>query len=163
MAGSLNLLVEDLRSYVVDLEDFNFLNLEEEELLDEQLEKAVLDGAVAFDLVPPLSSTDVNSSAFQEKTNLTGTSTTARTWYFVKRFATIEVLDVLVKIHIRNRNPVNDQGFQVEEFSKAPDWSNLRTQLRTELLTQTKEYKRLLQYAAFDGSQTVSMHREEVY
>lgn len=163
MAGSLNLLVEELRNYVVDLEDFNFLNLKEEELLDEQLEKAVLDGAIAYDLVPPISSTDVTTSAFLTKGNLTGTSETARTWYFIKRFASLEVLDVLIKIHIRNRNQVNDQGFQVEEFGKASEWSNLRTQLRTELKKDLSEYKRILQFAGFDGSQTISLYHEDVY
>ena len=163
MAGSLNLLVEDLRKYVVDLEDFNFLNLKEEELLDEQLEKAVKDGAIAFDLLPPISTTDVTSEAYAEKDNLTGTSATARTWYYVKRFATVEVIDLLIKIHIRNQNQVNDQGFQVEEFGKAPDWAALRSQLRMELREDVREYKRLLQYSAFDGSHTVSLYHEDVY
>lgn len=142
----MNHLVEDLRKYVVDLKDFNYLNLKQEELLDSQLKTAVLEGAMAYDLIPPISTTDATAIT---KVLMYGASETAKKWYFIKRFASIEVIQALVFIHIRNRNPVNDHGFTVDEFNKAPEWERMRQILRKEVRDDVREYKRMLEYRGF--------------
>lgn len=158
MAGSQNYLTESLRDYLVDLEDFNLLNLKQEELLDAQLKKAVLDGAQAYDLIPPLSTTNVDT--FTEA-NIIGPTITGKLWYIIKQYATIEAIQLLIKINIRNRNRINDQGFQVEEFGKADEWAALRRIMKEEVNKTARDYKRALEYASFGsgGSLTVSLDR----
>lgn len=156
MAGLPNYLVEALRAYLVDRKEFNHLNLHKQDLIDEILEDAVRDGATAFDLVPPLSSTDV---IILTEADLIGTSFNAKNWYYIKRFAAIAAIQSLVFINIRNRNSVNDNGFQVEEYDKARDWETVRSAMETKLEKDVNKYKRILQYQGFVAT-TVSLQRD---
>lgn len=145
MPGLNNTLVESLRNYLLDREDLNQLNLNELELKDPDLEEAVKDGAMAYDLIPPLSTT-----------GLGGISVDSKEWYLIKRWSAIEAMQRLVFLHVRNRNPVNDQGFQVDEFGKASEWKTIKGELVFDIRAQTERYKRLLDLQAFGGS-TVSL------
>ncbi len=158
MAGFPNYLVEDLRHYLVDETEFNHLNIHEEELLDEKYIKAVYDGANTYDLIPPVSTTDVTTFL---KAELVGTSANAASWYFIKRFAALEIIQMLIFIHTRNRNRVSDQGLIVDEYSKADDWKSLRKSLMEEWKRDVRELKRVFEYRSFGSGSalTVTLNR----
>ena len=151
MAGLNNTLTESLRDYLLDREELNQLNLNEVELADPDLQGAVKDGIIAYDLTLPLSTTDISAI-----------DTEGKTWYYIKRLATIEALQRLVFLHVRNRNPVNDQGFKVDKFSKASDWKLLKDGMITDLQSKVERYKRALDLQSFSGVSSVSFQDDYV-
>lgn len=145
-------LVENLREYLLDLEQFNDLNLGQETLPPELMKGAVQDGINEYDVTLPLSTT----SELELEASITGPK-----WYLVKQLAACNALDRVIVVEIRNRNPVNDAGFQVDEHDKAPDWKALVLDWRRRLLAtpggQIVSYKRSLELRGFQA-QTVSMY-----
>lgn len=141
MAGLSNNLIDSLRNYLLDLEELNQLNLEELELKDSILEEAVYEGVHAYDLIPPLSTIDIIKVDISSKE-----------WFLIKQLAALQAIQRLVFLHVRNRNPSNDQGFQVDEFNKASEWLRVRANIMSELRPTIITYKRILDFQSFQGS-----------
>ena len=134
MPGAKDNLIDSLRNYILDLPEFNDLNFNEEELDENVLGRAIDDGIVRYDLIPPSSSTDIEILESNKKL-----------WYFIKRCAAIEAIQSLIFLHVRNRNPVADVGgVQVDEMNKAPDWDRVKQTMIQEIETRAQEYKRIL-------------------
>lgn len=150
MSGLDNSLIEALGKYIVDLPDYNHLNLGEKELDSELLEEAIRDGAMEYDLVLPLSTTEVEGKTLADFD--------PKLWLLIKKFAALEVLKSLVFIHIRNFNPVNDQGFTVQEFSKWKEWLSLRGELHQELAQKVSNYKRTVNIQSMNAGWTTLTH-----
>ena len=132
MPGSNSNLIESLRGYILDLKEFNDLNLNEEELDSTVLSEAVQDGIQRYDLVPPFSTTDQNSIDITDKM-----------WYLIKRCAAIEAFQRLIYLNVRNRIPVDDSGMiRVDEMSKANDWDAVKNGLIKEVQPKIVQYKR---------------------
>ena len=110
------------------------------------LEEAVRDGALAYDFVLPLSTTLIEGKAVS--------AFDAKQWYLIKRFAGIEAIKSLAFLHIRNFNPVNDQGFTVEEYGKWKEWLELRGVLLKELTNTTSDYKRMMNLQSMNWGTT---------
>lgn len=146
-----NTLIESLRDYLLDREELNQLNLNKVELEDPDLTGAVKDGIIAYDLALPLSTTDISAIDVEGKT-----------WYYIKRLATIEALQRLVFLHIRNRVLVNDQGFQVDEFGKASDWKLVKNEMTRDIQSKVERYKRALDLQSFFGVSSVSFRDDYV-
>ncbi|MFA7709483.1 MAG: hypothetical protein WCY30_00085 [Candidatus Neomarinimicrobiota bacterium] len=145
MTGLSN-LVDSLRRFVVDLPEWNKLNFNDIELDDKLLEEAVKDGIMRYDLLPPLSTTNIQSL-----------SETSREWYFIKRTSAIELFQRLVIMNIRNQHSVSDPGLiHVDEFNKASAWESLKGNFIMEIEAKATRYKRALALSGM-SCDTISM------
>lgn len=132
-------LIASVRKFFMDLASENELNFQEEELSDELISEAIYDGL------------DLYNTSVMPVTIIATENIEPRgaPWAFIKRFATAEAIQRLVFQHVRNQNPVNDSGFQVDEYSKGPEWATVRANLLQEVKLDAERYKRQQQYGSF--------------
>lgn len=145
MSGLNSALVNELEIYVMDQPEYNRLEMGAKQFEPERYEEAIRDGIRRYNAIPPLSTVDPETLTTDDDA-----------WFYIKQLSAIEALNALIMWHVRNRNPVNDHGLQVDEMSKGADWSSVRQVLYQEIRPDVEQFKRNQQYRAFQ-SDSVSM------
>lgn len=131
-------LIEKTRSFIMDEEALNFLNLNQKVLTNEKLGEAVDDAVGDWNSTPPFTNKSVDQFSDNQISVL-------------KKKAAIEAVYRILFLHANNRLQYNDQGLNVAEYDNFPQFLQLKQTLEQEYETRKEQMKLAESYGAALG------------
>lgn len=144
MADKLFDCTEELRSYIMDEEDFNFLNLNKEVLADKKLHECIADAIADWNMTLPL-------------TNKTLSAFSANEWSLIKKKAAVEAIYRLMFLNANNRVTYSDQGFNATEYNNYDLFASLKQDIERDYESKKTQYK---QAESYRGAMGGGVHSE---